>query len=410
MEYRVARLTTLAGVSERVARLAISGDRPAITGGRTATTPASPKPASKAAGQFGGTQDKCLVCSKTVYPIEKLHNAAQALTTMLLNIGCIVNSAGSAWPSLRELRHGGPAGLAELPGGGALVPGPRRGMDVCNNCRRPGHYARECPNAAVCNKCQKAGHLAASCPNEVLCRNCKQPGHVAADCANEAVCNLCGTLGHLARACPAATGGGGGSGIAAGAPCSQASPADTPWTSPPLAASSDSPGHIAAECTNEQACNNCRQPGHLARDCMNLPVCNTCGQEGHIAFDCSSGGGALGAGTTYGGAGAYRGVACHSCGQVGHIARNCPLSFGGAPPLQYMAVRGAAAAAVMGMGMGMGMGAGMGLGRGSNDGLCRNCKQPGHVARDCSRPTVCNNCGGIGHLAAQCPSEDMRGR
>eukprot|EP00850_Spirogloea_muscicola_P014188 SM000100S09415 [mRNA] locus=s100:225363:226365:+ [translate_table: standard] len=59
-------------VSERVARLAISGDRPAITGGRTATTPASPKPASKAAGQFGGTQDKCLVCSKTVYPIEKV--------------------------------------------------------------------------------------------------------------------------------------------------------------------------------------------------------------------------------------------------------------------------------------------------------------------------------------------------
>eukprot|EP00850_Spirogloea_muscicola_P026388 SM007067S21506 [mRNA] locus=s7067:263:715:- [translate_table: standard] len=71
-------------------------------------------------------------------------------------------AAGTQLPARPGL-HSGSFGMAALPGlpgcraGDALVPGPRRGLDVCNNCRRPGHYARECPNAAVCNKCQKAG-------------------------------------------------------------------------------------------------------------------------------------------------------------------------------------------------------------------------------------------------------------
>ncbi len=31
------------------------------------------------------------------------------------------------------------------------------------------------------------------------------------------------------------------------------------------------------------------------------------------------------------------------------------------------------------------------------NGKCYNCYQPGHVAANCSNPTVCSQCGGKGH-------------
>ncbi|XXG66239.1 hypothetical protein AAC387_Pa05g3763 [Persea americana] len=103
---------------------------------------------------------------------------------------------------------------------------------LCNNCKRPGHYARDCPNALVCNNCALPGHIAAECTGKTTCWNCREPGHLASECSNEPVCHTCGKMGHLARDC---------SGLGA-------APFD-----PRLCNNCHKPGHIAADCTNDKA-------------------------------------------------------------------------------------------------------------------------------------------------------------
>ncbi|KAG0619865.1 hypothetical protein M758_4G170700 [Ceratodon purpureus] len=182
--------------------------------------------------------------------------------------------------------------------------GPSRGAapELCNNCRRTGHFARDCPNAAVCNNCGGSGHIAAACPVEPLCRNCKKPGHIASECRSEPICNNCGKPGHLAKGCAAQEGG-----------------IPKAW----LCNNCYRPGHLAVDCPNEKACNNCRQPGHLARDCLNSPVCNGCSQPGHIARDCPLIGGAppplRGPASTFN----PSDMICHNCHQRGHKSKEC---------------------------------------------------------------------------------------
>nr|POE70628.1 dna-binding protein hexbp [Quercus suber] len=188
----------------------------------------------------------------------------------------------------------------------------RRGFsrdNLCKNCKRPGHYARECPNVAICHNCGLPGHIASECTTKSLCWNCREPGHMASNCPNEGICHTCGKAGHRAREC----------------------------TAPPLPPGDlrlcnncYKQGHIAADCTNEKACNNCRKTGHLARDCPNDPICNMCNVAGHVARQCpksnmigerGGGGGGGGGGAARGGG--YRDVVCRNCQQLGHMSRDC---------------------------------------------------------------------------------------
>ncbi|KAG6779568.1 hypothetical protein POTOM_015960 [Populus tomentosa] len=219
--------------------------------------------------------------------------------------------------------------------------------NLCKNCKRPGHYARECPNVAICHNCGLPGvngriyvspddilqtqhlwHIASECTTKSLCWNCREPGHMASNCPNEGICHTCGKAGHRAKEC----------------------------TAPPmppgdlrLCNNCYKQGHIAADCTNDKACNNCRKTGHLARECPNEPICNM-------------------------------------CNVAGHVARQCPKS-------NMLGDRGGMRSS------------------GYQDIVCRNCHQYGHMSRDCMGPLmICHNCGGRGHRAIECPSGRMMDR
>nr|POF23639.1 enoyl-coa delta isomerase 1, peroxisomal [Quercus suber] len=167
---------------------------------------------------------------------------------------------------------------------------------LCNKCKRPGHFARDCPNVTVCNNCGLPGHIAAECNSTTMCWNCKEPGHLASQCPNDPVCHMCGKIGHLARDC-----------TNPGLPAHDARLCNNCYKQ----------GHIAADCTNEKACNNCRKTGHLARDCPNEPVCNICNISGHLARQCHKSTLASEIG------GPFRDIVCHNCGHPGHISRDC---------------------------------------------------------------------------------------
>ncbi|KAJ0242664.1 hypothetical protein HA466_0206060 [Hirschfeldia incana] len=226
---------------------------------------------------------------------------------------------------------------------------PRRAFsqtNLCNNCKRPGHFARDCPNVSVCNNCGLPGHIAAECTAESRCWNCREPGHVASNCSNEGICHSCGKTGHRARDCSN--------------PVSRAGDLR-------LCNNCFKPGHLAADCTNDKACKNCRTTGHIARDCQNDPVCNICSISGHVA-------------------------------------RNCPKGDSSYSDRDRDRDRGSR---VRGGGMqrdGFGrMGRDSGMQR---DGLSRGGRDGGGVGA----MIICHNCGGRGHMAYECPSARIADR
>ncbi|CAH2067430.1 unnamed protein product [Thlaspi arvense] len=112
--------------------------------------------------------------------------------------------------------------------------------------------------------------------------------------------------------------------------------------------------HIAAECTAESRCWNCREPGHIAGNCSNEGICHSCGKTGHRARDCTN---------PVSRPGDLR--LCNNCFKPGHLAADC-----------------------------------------TNDKACKNCRTSGHIARDCQNDPVCNICSISGHVARQCPKGD----
>eukprot|EP01018_Ginkgo_biloba_P008144 Gb_20095 [translate_table: standard] len=275
----------------------------------------------------------------------------------------------------------------------------RNSIELCNNCRRTGHYARDCPNASVCNNCGVAGYafnfalwLSRDIVVDLVVNWCYMPTlvmfpvtlesyhlkhntsrlplvyapgsgkpgslhyffclfsgwvehfiwHIATKCPTEPLCRKCKKPGHLANDCdnePVCNTCG-----KTGHMAKQCSAHELGLPKSVLCRNCYRPGHIMAECPNEKACNNCRQSGHLARDCMNSPVCNGCGEPGHIVKDCPR-------------------------------LESPPRSMG--PRGEY------------------------------GDLICHNCKQPGHKSRDCVNTIVCHICGGRGHVAAACPSDPV---
>ncbi|CAN6450412.1 unnamed protein product [Victoria cruziana] len=127
--------------------------------------------------------------------------------------------------------------------------GSTRSSNLCNNCKRPGHYAKDCPNVSVCNNCGLPGHIASECSTKSLCWNCREPGHIAR---------------HVARDCPKADmigeRAGGFGGMARGSSF------------------------------RDVVCRNCNQVGHMSRECMApMMICHNCGGRGHAAYECPSG-------------------------------------------------------------------------------------------------------------------------
>lgn len=99
--------------------------------------------------------------------------------------------------------------------------------------------------------------------NEKACNNCRKTGHLARDCPNDPVCNVCSISGHVARQCPKA-GGSNMNVVRSGG----SSMVDDPF--------------------RDMMCKNCGRAGHISRDCVPLVICGNCGGQGHLEFECPS--------------------------------------------------------------------------------------------------------------------------
>ena len=81
-------------------------------------------------------------------------------------------------------RGGGRDGGREERGKKPLVNKVKRFKNVCTYCRRPGHYAPQCPVRleTECFNCGEKGHKAMMCEKGVRCFHCGEYGHRLDEC------------------------------------------------------------------------------------------------------------------------------------------------------------------------------------------------------------------------------------
>jgi len=90
----------------------------------------------------------------------------------------------------------------------------RKLMFYCSNCRREGHFKKDCKEPTVCVACGVEGHERKHCPNPdparlealktapIKCFRCGVEGHAIKDCPQPPKCFICGQPGHVRKDCP----------------------------------------------------------------------------------------------------------------------------------------------------------------------------------------------------------------
>jgi len=178
---------------------------------------------------------------------------------------------------------------------------------VCHNCKKLGHFMRDCPNSTMntCFVCGSRDHSSWKCPNDP-CDLCLEVGHDASECTSKnprgvTLCTYCGNHNHVTVNCNGLSGGG---------------------------------KEEVGTCNPDLKCMICFEKGHIncagPSKVKSVTWCCQCGSNNHTKSFCRNlqmqpEDISLG---LHGGRAHRQFKTCYHCASLRHIARDCPF----APP------------------------------------------------------------------------------